>query len=175
MTHRILLHVGDLTCATPRFASRPTNWTWMDERGPALPRHGEQEKAHHRRRELGNNSTLYWCHLYLNLSQLPGVAPNPGVHQTPSKPPGRHLRNACSRKHPGQQRECILNDTSMHRILHIGDLTQCPAWPVYPPTGRGWTSKSQLCHTMDSSRKRTIDDASWATTPLVLVPPLTST
>ena len=46
-------------------------------------------------------SSPYWGHL--NLSQLPGVAPSPGVHQTPSRPPRGHpSRNAGRRQHNGQ-------------------------------------------------------------------------
>ena len=114
----------------------------------------------------------------LNLSQLPGVAPSPGVHQTPSKPPRSHPRNAGRRQHPREQRECYIEryiDAS-HSSYRRSNLlpVQRPASPVDPPTGRGWTSEGQLCHAMESRRKRTIDDASWATTPPVLVPPLTS-
>ena len=72
----------------------------------------------------------------------------------------------------GQQRECILNDASMQLILNDGDLT-C-ATPRFAsrrttpetPTGRVRARASSA--SPESWRKRTIDDASWATTPPVL-------
>ena len=95
--------LSNLRCATPRFPSRPTNRTWMDERGPALPRHGEQEEAHHcGRRELGDNSTRTGVTFDLNPSQLLGVAP-PQVMGCPPDPVEAaqdNLRNAGRRQHP---------------------------------------------------------------------------
>ena len=129
----------------------------MDERGPALPRHGEQEEAHnYGRRELGDNSTHTGVTFDLNPSQLPGVAPSPGVSRRPIEAAQDNLRNSGRRQHPRTSNVSVIEGyTLMHCILHVGNLTfalQRSASPVDPPTGRlGWTSEGQLCR-----RKRTI-------------------
>ena len=103
----LILYVGDLTCSTPCFASRcttpgsrSTNQTWTSE--------GQLHNAMERRRKCAIDNTSWaittppiWCHL--NLSQRKGVAPSPGVHQTPSKAPRSDLRHAGRRQRPGQQ------------------------------------------------------------------------
>ena len=64
---------------------------------PGRPWHPHHQSAHHPPHAAGSP---YWGHL--NLSQLPGVAASPVVHQTPSRPPrdGRP-RNAGGRHRGG--------------------------------------------------------------------------
>ena len=99
-----IFYIGNLTylcnaLLCPSTAdNRNTNQT-MTKRASS-----EQEEAHHRQCELGNNSTRNLA-TALNLSQLSGVAPSPGVHQTLLKPPGSLPRNAARRQHPRRQCE----------------------------------------------------------------------
>ena len=70
-------------------------------------------------RQRENNSTRT-CATYLNLSQLTGVAPSPGVYQT--RPGATRGTQAGPQAHRTAS-ECILNDALMHLLFYVSNLS----------------------------------------------------
>ena len=168
-----------------RFARRHTTQGTPTRRGrarasPTWARHGEQEAAHHQQRKLGNDSPVLVQPQSAQSEAASGHcpksrrSPDPVEAAQEQEPASRGTQAGASTP------DSILNESSMHLIFMPAILPeQCPASRFARPsshdtknTNRTWTSEGQLGHAMESRRQRTINNASWATTSPVLVPPI---
>ena len=101
--------------------TRNTNWRWAGRARASSDTPWRAEESAPSTTRAGQQLHPYWCHL--NLSQLPGVAPSPGVSTRPRRSRPSHLRKERGgRQHPGQQCECILIN-AYASLLHNDDLT----------------------------------------------------
>ena len=109
-----------------------------------------------------------------DLSQLTGVATSPGIH------PRLDQERPEERRHqaPRTASECILNDALMHLLFYVSNLSNLRNAPLRQPahdtrsTNQAWTRLTASFATPgEQEEARHRRDASWETTPPVLVPP----
>ena len=154
----------------------------VDERGPVQLGHAMESR---RQRTINNAS---WATTSPVLVPPQSAQSEPASGHCPKSRRSPDPVEAAQEQEPASQGtqagastpDSILNESSMHLIFMPAILPeQCSASRFARPsshdtknTNRTWTSEGQLGHAMESRRQRTINNASWAMTSPVLVPPI---